>query len=80
MPYFQLAYEGLGEGYAMAGIVKDAGDDPDVTHGATIISTVFPAPPGTGIQFRAGEGVAPSPGRDFRFRPAKPRSIRFRAA
>ncbi|QNQ62815.1 cobalt-precorrin-5B (C(1))-methyltransferase [Brucella sp. 6810] len=57
VPYFQLAYEGLGEGYAMAGIVKDAGDDPDVTHGATIISTVYPAPPGTGIIFRAGEGV-----------------------
>ncbi len=57
VPYFQLAYEGLGEGYAMAGIVKDAGDDPDVTHGATIISTVFPAPPGTGVVFRAGEGV-----------------------
>ncbi len=44
VPYFQLEYEGLGEGYAMAGIIKDAGDDPDVTHGATIISTVFPAP------------------------------------
>jgi len=57
VPYFQLEYEGLGEGYAMAGIVKDAGDDPDVTHGATIISTVFPAPPGTGIVFQAGEGV-----------------------
>ncbi|MFD1198526.1 cobalt-precorrin-5B (C(1))-methyltransferase [Brucella gallinifaecis] len=57
VPYFQLEYEGLGEGYAMAGIVKDAGDDPDVTHGATIISTVFPAPPGTGIIFQAGEGV-----------------------
>lgn len=57
VPYFQLAYEGLGEGYAMAGIVKDAGDDPDVTHGATIISTVFPAPPGTGVVFQAGEGV-----------------------
>ncbi len=41
----------------MAGIIKDAGDDPDVTHGATIISTVFPAPPGTGIVFQAGEGV-----------------------
>ena len=57
VPYFQLAYEGLGDGYAMAGIVKDAGDDPDVTHGATIISTIFPAPPGTGIVFQAGEGV-----------------------
>lgn len=57
VPHFQLAIESIGEGYAMAGIVKDAGDDPDVTHGATIISTVFPAPPGSGIQFVAGEGV-----------------------
>ncbi len=57
VPHFQLAIESIGEGYAMAGIVKDAGDDPDVTHGATIISTVFPAPPGSGIQFAAGEGV-----------------------
>lgn len=57
VPHFQLAIESIGDGYAMAGIVKDAGDDPDVTHGATIISTVFPAPPGSGIQFVAGEGV-----------------------
>ncbi|EJN03946.1 cobalt-precorrin-5B (C(1))-methyltransferase [Phyllobacterium sp. YR531] len=57
VPHFQLAIESIGVGYAMAGIVKDAGDDPDVTHGATIISTIFPAPPGSGIQFVAGEGV-----------------------
>ncbi|MHC3939945.1 Cobalt-precorrin-5B C(1)-methyltransferase [Paenochrobactrum sp. BZR 201-1] len=57
VPFFPLVLESLGEGYAMAGIVKDAGDDPDVTHGATIISTVFPAPPGTGIIFQAGDGV-----------------------
>lgn len=57
VPFFPLAIESLGDGYAMAGIVKDAGDDPDVTHGATIISTVFPAPPGTGIVFHAGDGV-----------------------
>lgn len=57
VPFFPLVLESLGDGYAMAGIVKDAGDDPDVTHGATIISTVFPAPPGTGIIFQAGDGV-----------------------
>ncbi|RCS25368.1 cobalt-precorrin-5B (C(1))-methyltransferase [Phyllobacterium salinisoli] len=57
VPFFPLALEGIGEGYAMAAIVKDAGDDPDVTHGATIISTVFPAKPGSGIIFAAGEGV-----------------------
>ncbi|WP_371739805.1 cobalt-precorrin-5B (C(1))-methyltransferase [Bartonella sp. HY038] len=57
VPYFQLAMESLGEDYASAGIIKDAGDDPDVTHGAMIISTVFPAPEGTGIMFVAGDGV-----------------------
>jgi len=57
VPYFSLALESLGDGYALAGIVKDAGDDPDVTHGATIISQVQAAAPGTGIIFKAGEGV-----------------------
>jgi cobalt-precorrin-5B (C1)-methyltransferase len=52
---FPLALEELGEGFARAGIVKDAGDDPDVTHGATIISTVRLRE--NGIVFKAGEGV-----------------------
>jgi cobalt-precorrin-5B (C1)-methyltransferase len=52
---FALALEEAGEGFARAGIVKDAGDDPDVTHGATIVATVRPA--ARGIMFRAGEGV-----------------------
>ena len=56
-PAFSLTYESLGDGYASAGIVKDAGDDPDVTHGATIISTVQPLAPGSGIRFAAGDGV-----------------------
>ncbi len=56
-PAFALAFESLGEGYATAGIVKDAGDDPDVTHGATVIATVRPLPPGNGIRFVAGDGV-----------------------
>ncbi|HWU64614.1 MAG TPA: cobalt-precorrin-5B (C(1))-methyltransferase [Ensifer sp.] len=56
-PAFPLAFETLGDGYALAGIVKDAGDDPDVTHGATVISAVRPLPPESGIRFRAGEGV-----------------------
>jgi len=56
-PSFALAFETLGDGYASAGIVKDAGDDPDVTHGATIIATVRPLPPGSGIRFVAGDGV-----------------------
>jgi cobalt-precorrin-5B (C1)-methyltransferase len=52
---FALALEELGDGWARAGIVKDAGDDPDVTHGATIISTVRLQP--SGVVFAAGEGV-----------------------
>lgn len=56
-PHFALCYEAINDSGAVAGIVKDAGDDPDVTHGATIISTVRPLPPGSGIQFIAGDGV-----------------------
>ncbi len=56
-PEFALAFESLGEGYASAGIVKDAGDDPDVTHGATVIATVNFSEPGLGIRFFAGDGV-----------------------
>jgi len=56
-PAFALAVEARGEGWARAGIVKDAGDDPDVTHGATVIATVRRGASGSGIVFRAGEGV-----------------------
>ncbi|GAA4356544.1 cobalt-precorrin-5B (C(1))-methyltransferase [Angustibacter luteus] len=56
-PSFALAVERLDDGSAMAGVVKDAGDDPDVTHLALIRSTVRPGPAGSGIQFVAGPGV-----------------------
>ena len=56
-PSFALAHEMRGEVYAEAGIIKDAGDDPDVTHGALVIARVAPNPPGTGVTFHAGEGV-----------------------
>jgi cobalt-precorrin-5B (C1)-methyltransferase len=56
-PSFALARRELADGRATAGIVKDAGDDPDVTHGALILATVEPAPAGSGVAFRAGEGV-----------------------
>ncbi|SBT18094.1 cobalt-precorrin-6A synthase [Marinomonas gallaica] len=39
-----------------ASTVKDAGDDPDVTHGATVWVTIALTPQ-TGIQFAAGQGV-----------------------
>ena len=56
-PAFALAVEELGAGWATAGVVKDAGDDPDVTHGALITVTVRPGAPGAGVTFAAGPGV-----------------------
>ncbi|MER5768058.1 cobalt-precorrin-5B (C(1))-methyltransferase [Streptomyces sp. NPDC001985] len=57
-PAFALAVEELTPGgRAMAGVVKDAGDDPDVTHGALVRATVRALPPGSGVVFRAGAGV-----------------------
>ncbi len=56
-PSFPLAHRVVLADGATAGVVKDAGDDPDVTHGALILATVRPRPAGTGISFRAGEGV-----------------------
>lgn len=54
---FALARTALGDGWARAGVVKDAGDDPDVTHGALVEVTVRPAAAGAGVVFRAGAGV-----------------------
>jgi len=42
---------------AIAGIIKDAGDDPDVTNGAVIRVHVAPAINGSGVRFHAGDGV-----------------------
>src|ERR1700723_1548203 len=56
-PEFALATHKLGADFARAAIVKDAGDDPDVTHGALIVATVRLRPPGAGVSFRAGPGV-----------------------
>jgi len=55
---FALAREALGPGgTATVGIVKDAGDDPDVTHGALVLATVARATRGSGVAFAAGPGV-----------------------
>jgi len=56
-PSFALKTKKVGDGWAMASVVKDAGDDPDVTHGAEIRVTVRPGPAGSGVTFLAGEGV-----------------------
>ncbi|MFQ6017684.1 MAG: cobalt-precorrin-5B (C(1))-methyltransferase [Kiloniellaceae bacterium] len=56
-PAFALACEARGPDYASAGIVKDAGDDPDVTHGALVVATVRRGAAGSGVSFKAGKGV-----------------------
>jgi cobalt-precorrin-5B (C1)-methyltransferase len=56
-PAFALAREERGADYALAGIVKDAGDDPDVTHLALVVAKVRRAAPGAGVVFKAGAGV-----------------------
>src|SRR6266852_1037689 len=57
MASFALALAERCDGGARAGIIKDAGDDPDVTHGALIIAELAWAAAGSGVCFRAGEGV-----------------------
>ena len=54
---FALAVSRREGDVAMAGVVKDAGDDPDVTHGALVQARVRAGAPGSGVTFRAGEGV-----------------------
>ena len=56
-PSFPLVLAERDRSHGRAAVRKDAGDDPDVTHGALVESWVRPAPPGAGIVFRAGEGV-----------------------
>ncbi len=54
-PIFQIAHRDSRNGWVEIGITKDAGDDPDVTHGALIIARVSTSD--SGINFHAGEGV-----------------------
>ena len=54
---FPLVEFTFGAGWARASVRKDAGDDPDVTHGALIVSEVRHGAPGDGVTFRAGAGV-----------------------
>ena len=54
---FSLALAERGENSARAGIFKDAGDDPDVTHGALVVAEIAWAAEGCGIAFAAGSGV-----------------------
>jgi cobalt-precorrin-5B (C1)-methyltransferase len=56
-PSFALAMTRRDGEAASAGVIKDAGDDPDVTHGALVVATVRLGKAGSGVTFRAGEGV-----------------------
>ncbi|MEP3247396.1 MAG: cobalt-precorrin-5B (C(1))-methyltransferase [Sneathiella sp.] len=56
-PAFALATEELKDDQATASLIKDAGDDPDVTHQARIWATVKFGAHGSGVIFKAGEGV-----------------------
>lgn len=53
---FRLEFCRLTPGGAEAGTVKDAGDDPDVTHGALVYSRVHLSDI-AGVRFHAGSGV-----------------------
>ena len=54
---FALTAHSLSGGTAMAAVTKDAGDDPDVTHGAIVRVWVRRGEPGSGVVFEAGPGV-----------------------
>lgn len=44
--------------HCVASVIKDAGDDPDVTHGAEIVASVYwSSDKPQGVKFGAGEGV-----------------------
>ena len=54
---FALAEQRLEAGAATAGVVKDAGDDPDVTHGCLVQAKLRWNAAGAGVTFHAGPGV-----------------------
>ncbi|CAK8719545.1 Cobalt-precorrin-5B C(1)-methyltransferase [Candidatus Electronema halotolerans] len=57
---FALHHCAVQDGIASASVIKDAGDDPDVTNGAEIIATVSlqePGGAGEAVAIQAGQGV-----------------------
>ncbi|MGB1213565.1 MAG: cobalt-precorrin-5B (C(1))-methyltransferase [Pikeienuella sp.] len=56
-PSFSIFGQHRGDDWASATIRKDAGDDPDVTHRALISARVRILHDGSGIHFKAGDGV-----------------------
>lgn len=73
----RLEFCRLTAGGAEAGTLKDAGDDPDVTHGALVFARVaLSAEPG--VRFSLEKASAPSPSRGWCWRRASRRSTRCR--
>lgn len=56
-PSFALTKHELGPGWAKASVTKDAGDDPDLTHGAVVYATVTRLGASGGVRFERDEGV-----------------------
>ena len=52
-----VAFTDQGKDWVKAGIIKDAGDDPDVTHGAMIIACLRQGLPQSGVTFTRGDGI-----------------------
>ena len=53
----EVAFNDQGQDWVKAGIIKDAGDDPDVTHGAMIIACLRQGLPQSGVTFTRGDGI-----------------------
>jgi len=56
-PSFVLNRQGIEGAIAWASVIKDAGDDPDVTHGAEIVVHLRRLDEGAGVVFKNGKGV-----------------------
>lgn len=54
---FTVARTVESHGGVLCGVIKDAGDDPDVTHGAEICAIVSPSSSGSGIMLEGGGGI-----------------------
>ncbi|WP_375265747.1 cobalt-precorrin-5B (C(1))-methyltransferase [Planktotalea sp.] len=54
-PIFEVAQSETGDGWAYAAVIKDAGDDPDVTHHALIEARVSMS--NGGVVFKGGTGI-----------------------
>ena len=77
---FALALTRRDAGGASAGVVKDAGDDPDVTHGALIVATRARRPrPAAALPSAPAPASVPSRAPACRLRRASRPSIRCRA-